>query len=218
MAEGFNNPYLNARREWDERYGDALARARSWRFAAFGGLAVAALAVAGLAFVGAQSKIKPYVVAIDKMGDPVAMAQPVTGGAVAQRVVESQIANWVWNARTVLADSSAQKELIQRVYSMAGRDAATFLNEWYAKNPPFGGFEVKVVITSVLPLGGDTLQVSWEETHLQGGQVQPTQHWKANITTGIDPKFADSPRVMLNNPLGIFVRDISWTRVVDSNS
>ena len=72
MAEA--NPYLNARREWDERYGDALARAKSWRYAAIGALAVAAIAVTGVVFIGAQSKIKPYVVAIDKMGNPVAMA------------------------------------------------------------------------------------------------------------------------------------------------
>ena len=25
------NPYLAARREWDERYGDLISRARNWR-------------------------------------------------------------------------------------------------------------------------------------------------------------------------------------------
>ena len=35
-----SNPYLNARREWDERYGDQIARAKSWRAAAFASLAV----------------------------------------------------------------------------------------------------------------------------------------------------------------------------------
>ncbi|WP_276709048.1 VirB8/TrbF family protein [Thiomonas arsenitoxydans] len=48
MAEA--NPYLNARREWDERYGDALARAKTWRLAAFASLAVAAIAVAGITY------------------------------------------------------------------------------------------------------------------------------------------------------------------------
>ncbi|CQR42311.1 hypothetical protein THICB3180099 [Thiomonas sp. CB3] len=102
MAEA--NPYLNARREWDERYGDALARAKSWRHAAIGALAVAAIAVTGVVFIGAQSKIKPYVVAIDKMGNPVAVAQPISGGAVDQRIIEAQVANWIWNARNVRAD------------------------------------------------------------------------------------------------------------------
>ena len=30
-----SNPYLAARREWDERYGDLISRARNWRLAAF---------------------------------------------------------------------------------------------------------------------------------------------------------------------------------------
>ena len=29
------NPYLAARREWDERYGDQITRARNWRTMAF---------------------------------------------------------------------------------------------------------------------------------------------------------------------------------------
>ncbi|MGC8592520.1 VirB8/TrbF family protein [Acidithiobacillus sp.] len=90
------NPYLNARREWDERYGDALTRAQNWRLFAFGAIGVAAVACLGIAYIGAQSKIKPYVVAIDRMGNPIAMAQPVAGGAVNQRIIEAQVANWVW--------------------------------------------------------------------------------------------------------------------------
>ncbi|SCC93196.1 Conjugal transfer protein [Thiomonas sp. X19] len=208
------NPYLNARREWDERYGDALARARTWRLAAFASLAVAAVAVVGITFVGAQSKIRPYVVALDTMGNPVAMAQPVTGGAVDQRILEAQLANWVWNARSVIPDPAAQKTLIARVYAMAGSDAASALNRYYRQHPPFGDFTVNVTITSVLPVSGNTWQVGWNEVRSQGGAVQPAQHWRANITTGIDPKLTDSPQVMLDNPLGIFVKSLSWTPVV----
>ncbi|WP_297505203.1 VirB8/TrbF family protein, partial [Ferrovum sp.] len=54
-----SNPYLNAKREWDERYGDQIARAKSWRAAAFASLAVAGIAVVGITIIGSQSKIKP---------------------------------------------------------------------------------------------------------------------------------------------------------------
>jgi len=211
MAEA--NPYLNARREWDERYGDALARAKSWRYAAIGALTVAAIAVTGVVFIGAQSKIKPYVVAIDKMGNPVAMAQPVSGGAVDQRIIEAQVANWIWNARTVIPDPAAQKTLIHRVYAMASSDAAAYLNTYYAAHPPFGDFTVNVTITSVLPVSKDTWQVGWDEMRVTGGQPQPVEHWRANVTTGVDPKLAESPQVMLDNPLGLFVKNVTWTQV-----
>ena len=39
-----DNPYLAARREWDERYGDLLTRARNWRTMAFLSCLVALIA------------------------------------------------------------------------------------------------------------------------------------------------------------------------------
>ena len=41
MPEAAHNPYLAARKEWDERYGDLLTRARNWRFIAVMLVAVA---------------------------------------------------------------------------------------------------------------------------------------------------------------------------------
>jgi type IV secretion system protein VirB5 len=215
MAEA--NPYLNARREWDERYGDALARAKNWRMAAFASLAIAGVAVLGITYIGAQSKIKPFVVAIDKIGNPIAMAQPVTGGAINQRIVEAQVANWLWTARSVLSDHAAQKILIDRVYTMLGSDAAGYLNQYYSAHPPFG-YVANVTITSVLPISGNTYQINWDEATVKNGQPQPVQHWKANITTARDPKLADNPRVMLDNPLGLFIKNITWTPVVSGSA
>jgi len=34
---GVDTPYLAARREWNERYGDYIARARNWRWAGIRG-------------------------------------------------------------------------------------------------------------------------------------------------------------------------------------
>lgn len=213
-AAGSAHPYLSAQREWDERYGDAIARAYSWRLAAFGSLAVAAIAVIGVVYIGAQPKTKPYVIALDQLGDPVAFARPAAGSPVAQRILEAQLASWVWNARTVLSDPQAQKALLRKVYAMTGTDAAGFLNRYYSDHPPFGDFSVAVTITSVLPISPDTWQVNWDEQRSENSQPQAVAHWKAEITTGIDPKLAESPRVLLDNPLGIFVRAIAWTPVV----
>ena len=68
-AAALETPYLSARREWNERYGDYIARARSWRWAAFGAIAVALALAIGVVWQGAQSKVVPYVVEVDKLGD-----------------------------------------------------------------------------------------------------------------------------------------------------
>lgn len=211
-----SNPYLEARREWDERYGSALAQARNWRLVAFGSLAVAALAVVGVAYVGSQSKIEPYVAELGHLGQPIPIAQPVTGNAATQRIVEATVARWVWEARTVLPDAGAQKALLRRVYVLLGPKVAPVLDRWYKGHSPFGRGTVNPSITSVLPVGPDTWQVSWTETTYRNGQSLGTTSWEANVVTGVDPKIADRPQVMLYNPLGIYIKSMTWTRIIDN--
>ena len=212
---GSSNPYLNARREWDERYGDALSRAHNWKMMAFGAVAVAGIAVAGIAYIGAQSKIQPYVVTIDKMGNPIAMAQPVTGGAVNQRIIEAQVASWVWNWRSMLSDPIAQKQLLAQVYAMASTQTAAEINPWYKRSwTADAGYVVSPHITSILPVSKDTYQVNWQETKYKDGQNDGTTSYKANVTTGIDRKIASTAQASMLNPLGIYVQSITWTKVL----
>src|SRR5438046_10524942 len=66
------NAYLAARREWDERYGDFITRARNWRAIGFLCLIAALVQSAGLIALSMRSKTIPYVVAVDSLGRQVA--------------------------------------------------------------------------------------------------------------------------------------------------
>ncbi len=207
-------PYLNARREWEERYGDYIARARTWRLAAMAAIAVAGIEALALAHVASQSKIEPFVAVIDKMGSPVLVAQPSKAGNVPQRIIEAQLANWIWTARTVLSDGKAQRALIDKTYAMTGPDAAAYLNSYFTAHPPFGDFTTSVQIVSVLPISANTFQITWDETKEQAGQpATAPERWEANITVAIDPSYANKPTVIAANPLGIVIKTISWTQI-----
>lgn len=91
-APGNDNPYLSARREWNERYGDYIVQARNWRGAAFAALAIAAVLAVGVVWQAAQSKVVPYVVQIDKLGDAVAVARADRAAPADARVVKAQLA------------------------------------------------------------------------------------------------------------------------------
>lgn len=210
------SPYLNARREWDERYGDALSRAYSWRIVALAACGVAALAVAGVGYIGAQSKIQPFVVAIDTLGNPIAIGKPTTGGEVSERIIISQVANWIWNARTVLADPDAQKILLDNVYSFSNGDTAAYLNSYYKQHSPFSddGTVTRVNVTSVLPVSQNTYQITWAENTQQPGKPEITKNWKAEVTVGINSKITENPKIMISNPLGIYIKSLSWTQVL----
>lgn len=212
------NPYLNARREWDERYGDLISRAKNWRIVAMSSLAVAGLACAGIAYVGAQSKIQPFVVMVDQLGSPVAVARPAVMGKekADQRIKVAQLANWVVNARTITSDRAAQQVMIDKVYAMTGRDAAEYLNGWFRDHSPFGGDEmVHVEIASVLPQSADTYQVSWIETRSKHGQAAKKERWKSLLTVAQSDELANKPGVALWNPFGLYIKEMSWTKEVE---
>ena len=69
------NPYVEARREWNERYGDYIYQAQHWRTMAIISGLIALIAVAGVAYIGAQSKVIPYVVEVDKHGAAAAITR-----------------------------------------------------------------------------------------------------------------------------------------------
>jgi type IV secretion system protein TrbF len=76
------NPYLAARKEFDERYGEFITRARNWRTVALISALVALLATGGLVWLTARSHVIPFVVLIDSVGRPVAagLAEQTTVG------------------------------------------------------------------------------------------------------------------------------------------
>lgn len=213
------NPYLNARREWDERYGDVLSRAHSWKMAAFGAIGVAVIAVLGVSYIGSKSKIEPYVVAINKIGDPIGMAEPVSGGPIDQRIIEAQVTNWVWLWRTMLDDPQAQKAILAKVYAMASTQAAAQIDPWYKKVwARDAGDVVSPHITSVLPVSKHVYQVTWQEAIYKDGQRQGApQMYKANITVGRDKKLANSAQASMLNPLGIYIKSLTWTHVYQNS-
>jgi hypothetical protein len=102
---------------------------------AAGSLALAVVAVVGIAFIGSQSKIQPFVVVIDQLGSPVAVARPapVAKADFDKRLMVAQLAAFMKDVRSMLPDAVAQQVTLNRVYAMAGRDVSGFLNDFFKK-------------------------------------------------------------------------------------
>lgn len=207
-----DNPYLSARREWNERYGDYIARARSWRWAAFAALAIALVLAIGVVWQAAQSKVVPYVVEVDKLGDAVAVARADRASTADVRVIKAQLAAWIVDVRSVSSDPLAQKNALSRAYIMTAATATIFLNDYYRQHSPFGESRtVAVSVDAVLPVSKQTYQLQWSEDarDLQGRDLATT-HWLASVTVAFDPPTDE--RDILSNPLGLYITGISWTQ------
>ena len=68
-------PYQRAGQVWDERIGSARVQARNWRLIAFGGLALSTAMSGGLLWQSMQSRVVPYIVEVDALGEARAVAR-----------------------------------------------------------------------------------------------------------------------------------------------
>ena len=212
------NPYLAARREWDERYGNLITRERNWRRAAMVSISVSLLAVGGLVRLSTKSHVVPFVVAMDSLGRTVAAGAAEEASPTDDRLKRATLFNWVEDLRTVTTDGIALRKAIDRVYAhiASGGQAQAFISEFYRSDPPqkrAASETVGVEVRSVLPTSSRTFEVEWFETTRDlYGAVKAQAHWKAAFSIGVTPP-PDEGMARIN-PLGIYVTNANWGRVL----
>ena len=209
------NPYVEARREWNDRYLE-LVRQRRWWQAVAGTQGLSLLILAGgFVWLSLQHKTVPYVVEVDSLGAALAIKPAETGGPPAdERIVRYQLAGFIRGARQVMTDRIATKRGLEQVYAYARGPARAYLDEYYRANNPFEVARTYVVVptvTSLLRLSPTSWQLRWteEQRGLDGLPLGKSQ-WEGVVTTEvISPT---SEETILVNPLGLYVTDLRWTK------
>ena len=213
-----HNPYLAARREWDERYGEFITRARNWRTVAMISALGALLATGGMVWLSAKSHVVPFVVLIDSLGRPVASGLAEQTSVGDDRLRRAVLQDWLEGLRMVTTDGIAQRRAINRVYAhiASGTNAQAFISEFYRNDPPFKRAQtgsVSVEVKSVLPTSDRSFEVDWIETSRDlYGNVNSTDHWKGSFTVALNPPTEE--RQARINPLGLYVTAASWAKVL----
>jgi type IV secretory pathway TrbF-like protein len=217
-AKGTYNPYLAARREWDERYGSLITRERNWRIMAILCSLVALTSIGGMIRLSTKSHIVPFVVAMDSLGRTAAAGSAEETSPSDDRLKRATLFNWVEDLRTVTSDGIAQRKAIDRVYAhiASGGQAQAFISEFYRADPPqkrAAAETVSVEVRSVLPTSERTFEVEWMETTRDlYGAVKGQDHWKAAFSIAVNPPTDE--RMARINPLGIYVTNASWGKVL----
>jgi type IV secretion system protein VirB5 len=207
--------YLEARREWNERYGEYIAREHAWKLGFFVMGLISIICSGGLCYVSSQSKLVPYVVAVDKLGYAIGVQRADVAAKPDTRVIRAQLARWIENLRSVYQDAGAERVNIEYVYSMLRRTDPAFihLNEYLANHDPFERAKsegVSVQIGSVIPITGTTWGVQWKETiHSSKGEMLSNTEYQANLTTVIDLPTKEA--TLLRNPMGVYIKNFDWS-------
>lgn len=210
-------PYQRAGQLWDERIGSARVQARNWRLVAFGCLGLTAITSAALVWISTQSRITPYVVEVDKLGE----AQAVRPADVAYRPTDPQVAwhlaRFITSVRSISLDPVLMRRDWLGAYDFATKRGAQFLGEYARKAAPFanvGDRTVSVQVTSVVRASDKSFQVKWSETAFERGSQAGSARWTAILTVVTRPP--GSAEVLRKNPLGIYVDAIDWSRELDA--
>ena len=213
-------PYLRARQEWDERFGDQIKSRNNWRLAAFLSMATALVCVTGMVAIGYRSNTVPYVVALDDVGRavPVIPAKQVAVKDV--RLQEAVVARWVTNLRTVIADAVAQRRLVDEVYAETGQNspASATITEFYSKNSPFDLLTKETVdasVESIVQQSPKTYEVAWTEvTRDLNGNLMASHRYRAFVSV-VTQEVTDAKQALVN-PLGLYVTNLTWGEVVST--
>ena len=210
-------PYQRAGQVWDERIGSARVQARNWRLMAFGGLLLSTGLSAGLLWQSMQSRVTPYVVEVDRLGEARAVAPVEEGYQPTDPQVAWHLGRFVTNVRSVSLDPVLMRQNWLLAYDFVTERGSRFLNEYARSAQPFaavGDRTVSVQVTSVVRASDRSFQVKWIEAAYERGSLSETSRWTAILSVQLkQPTSADDLR---KNPLGLRIDGIDWSRELDA--
>lgn len=214
------NPYASLQKAWTDKLQKA-ERKNGVFVLALCFLVIALLgSVTGNIYLSVFRQPVPYVLQVDENQRAV-YAGHLTASTerVKEEWIPSQLISFVENWRTVTPDNTLQKRMIGNLYCMVHDNSQSKqrLNEYFQedKNNPFEintEVSINTQISSILKQTSNTWIVEWvETTRTMDGKVtgEPIVY-KVNLLLA---KGEPTTNCFEGNPLGLYVRQLDWTRV-----
>ena len=210
-------PYQRAAQLWDERIGSARVQAKNWRLMALGGLLLSTGLAGGLLWQSLQSRVVPYVVAVDHLGEALAVAPADKDYQPTDPEVAWFLGKFIANVRSVSLDPVLMRANWLSAYDFVTSRGARFLNDYARVAEPFGDAgnrTVSVQVTSIVRASDSSFQVKWTESEYDRGNLAGTSHWTAILSVVTrPPATVDTLR---KNPLGLYVDAIDWSKEIEA--
>ena len=173
--------YQRARMEWDERLGNIVAfNHKLITISIISGLATL-LAVCGVIYIGAQSKIEPYVLAMSDTKLVALQAAQRMPMDEKKRLEITQLSDFVTHVRSVFTDINAQREYVIKAYAHLRSTDPAFIqvNQYLSETaPPHKRAETEAVTLPRARVATD-LAMPVSASRVRSGAYQ--------LITGINP-------------------------------
>lgn len=206
-------PYQRAAQVWDDRLGSARSQAKNWRLMAFACLTLSVGLAGGLVKLASESRITPYVVEIDKLGQAQAVGPAERDWTPSDAEIAWQLAHFIDDVRSLPLDPIVLRHNWLEAYAFVSDRGAATLNDYARQRDPFkavGERTVSVEVSSVVRASPDSFQVKWTEQSFRNGTPDRVERWTGILTVAIRrPTTAD---VLHANPLGLYIVALDWSR------
>jgi type IV secretion system protein VirB5 len=211
------SPYLNARREWNERYGSYIKQAYDWKIMGIISMGVSVILAIGLIIVLRSNRLVPYVVQIDNNGSLVKSQMATGENTFSDNMIRAAVIDWLNNIRSVSSDINVTRRFQEQAFShLSGNMPATkTINEYFENGfLPIKRMKfetVSVEIESALPVSKNSWQLEWTEI-IKGrdGSFLRSEKYTGFINL-IFVEVTDSKQAT-QNPMGLFVKDFNWNQ------
>ena len=128
------------------------------------------------------------------------------------------IARFVTLVRSLSIDPIVVRQNWLDAYDYTTDKGAAVLNDYARVNDPFariGKESVTVQITSVVRASDTSFNVRWTERRYVNGAAAGLERWTAVVSIVLQPPRTEER--LRQNPLGIYVNGLSWSRELDSS-
>lgn len=176
-------------------------------------LALAIGLSAGVVWQAGRSTITPYVVEVDTLGDVRAIGPAVTAYEPTDAQIAYHLARFIENVRSLSIDPIVVRQNWLRAYDYATDRAAATLNDYARDNDPFsqvGRRTVTVEVTSIVRASDDSFELRWREQIFENGVLADTIRYTAVLSIVLQPPRTED--ALRQNPLGIYVHALNWSR------
>ena len=210
-------PYQRAGQLWDERIGSARVQAKNWRLMSFGSLGLSIALAGGLIWQSMQSRVTPYVVQVDKLGEVQAVGPAGQSYKPTDAEFAWYLARFITDVRSLSSDPIVVRKNWLEAYDYATDHGAVFLNQFAQANDPFkavGERTVSVQVTSVVRASDASFQVKWVEQIYEHDALAKTERWTAIVS--VITQQPTTAEVLRKNPLGLYVNGLNWSRELDT--
>lgn len=206
---------------WDLRYGGMAKNLKQMTLIAILSLCVCIILGIGYIKTVSEGKYIPYIVQVDKLGAAVSYKPAERIDEVSSRIVEATLGRFIYCFRTVSIDKRTLKLNIDELYSFLNTNDPAYnkVTQFFRKNDPYkraAKIVTSIDITSVMHMPSGEWVLKWrEDVFTRKGKLVPAKSatYQAIITVIIVPSAINNEKDMnLSNPVGIYVRDISWQK------